>query len=86
MIIRDEDCKSTEFVELPIFLPEGLNRSLVGRVIVAEDVYKPLASGKPGKTVLAEKGQILDNKLLQSIVERARRASEIDDAARCARC
>ena len=32
VIIRDEDCKSTEFVELPIFLPEGLNRSLIGRV------------------------------------------------------
>ena len=30
VIIRDEDCKSAEFVELPIFLPEGLNRSLVG--------------------------------------------------------
>ncbi len=67
VIIRDQDCKSTEFVELPIHLPEGLNRSLVGRVI-AEDIHKPLASGKPGKTVLAEKGKILDNKLLESIV------------------
>src|SRR5689334_3410912 len=67
VIIRDQDCKSTEFVELPIHLPEGLNRSLVGRVI-AQDVHKPLASGKPGKTVLAEKGKILDNKLLESIV------------------
>jgi DNA-directed RNA polymerase subunit beta' len=67
VIIREEDCKTNEFVELPIHLPEGLNRSLVGRV-VAEDVHKPLSTGKPGKTVLAQKGDVLDNKLLQSIV------------------
>ena len=28
VIIREEDCKTDEFIELPIFLPEGLNRSL----------------------------------------------------------
>jgi DNA-directed RNA polymerase subunit beta' len=67
VIIRDEDCKSDEHVDLPIHLPEGLNRSLLGRVI-AEDVYKPLASGKPGKTKLAEKGRVLDNQMLQGIV------------------
>src|SRR5205823_521128 len=67
VIIREEDCKSNEHVELPLFLPEGLNRSLIGR-IVAEDVYKPLSSGKPGKTKLAEKGEVLDNALLQTVV------------------
>jgi DNA-directed RNA polymerase subunit beta' len=67
VIIRDEDCKTDEFVEQQIFLPEGLNRSLLGRV-VAHDVFKPLASGRPGKTKLAEKGQVLDNTLLQSVV------------------
>jgi DNA-directed RNA polymerase subunit beta' len=67
VIIRDEDCKTDEHVDLSIFLPEGLNRSLIGRV-VAEDVFKPLASGKPGKTKLAEKGQVLDNQLLQTLV------------------
>ncbi len=67
VIIRDEDCKSDEHVDLPIFLPEGLNRSLIGRVM-ADDVYKPLATGKPGKTRLAEKGQVLDNQLLQTLV------------------
>ena len=36
--------------------------------MIAEDIYKPLASGKPGKTMLAEKGQVLDNTLLESIV------------------
>jgi len=67
VIIRDEDCKTDEHIEQSIFLAEGLNRSLLGRV-VAEDVYKPLSSGRPGKTLLASKGQILDNTLLQSVV------------------
>ena len=67
VIIRDHDCKSNEHVDLPIHLPEGLNRSLLGRVI-AEDVYKPLATGKPGKTKLLEKGQVLDNPMLQAFV------------------
>jgi DNA-directed RNA polymerase subunit beta' len=67
VIIREEDCKTGDHIDQPIFMPEGLNRSLVGRVI-AEDVFKPLASGKPGKTKLAEKGQVLDSTLLQAIV------------------
>ena len=56
VIIRDEDCKTKEFVELPLHLPEGLNKSLLGR-IVAEDVHKPLARGKPGKTVVGREGR-----------------------------
>ena len=67
VIIRDADCKSSEHIDLPIFLPEGLNRSLLGRVI-AEDVYRPLASGKPGKTRLLEKGKVLDNPMLQTFI------------------
>ena len=67
VIIRDQDCKTDEYVELPIQLPEGLNRSLLGRV-VAKDVFKPLSSGKPGKTKLAEKGQMLDSRGLDAIV------------------
>jgi len=67
VIIRDVDCKTDEFIEQPIFLAEGLNRSLVGRV-VAQDVYKPLATGRPGKTKLLGKGVVIDNAALQSIV------------------
>src|SRR5579884_1672714 len=55
VIIRELDCKTSEFIELPLYLPDGLNKSVTGR-IVAEDVYKPLASGKPSKTLVAEKG------------------------------
>ena len=56
VIIREADCGTEEFIELPINLPEGINKSVMGRIL-AEDVHKPLASGKPGKTVVAEKGE-----------------------------
>ena len=58
VIIREEDCKTKDFIELPIHVPEGLNKSLFGRTLAA-DVHKPLSSGKPGKTVVAEKGEEL---------------------------
>src|SRR2546423_229038 len=68
VIIREENCKTKEFVELPLFLPDGLNKSVAGR-IVAEDVHKPLASGKPGKTVVASKGEEITMPRLRDIVE-----------------
>jgi DNA-directed RNA polymerase subunit beta' len=68
VIIREENCKTREFIELPIEVPEGLNKSLLGRTI-AEDVHKPLASGKPGKTVLAEKGALVTMPLLREILD-----------------
>ncbi|HEY5693771.1 MAG TPA: DNA-directed RNA polymerase subunit beta', partial [Gaiellaceae bacterium] len=68
VIIREENCKTKEFVELPLFLPDGLNKSVAGR-IVAEDVHKPLASGKPGKTVVASKGEEITMPRLREIVE-----------------
>ena len=68
VIIREDDCKSKEFIELPIYVAEGLNKSILGRAI-AEEVHKPLASGKPGKTVIAEKGEELTLPVLEEIVE-----------------
>ncbi|HLX31623.1 MAG TPA: hypothetical protein VKR79_02520, partial [Gaiellaceae bacterium] len=68
VIIREEDCKTKEHVELPLFLPDGLNKSVAGR-IVAEDVHKPLATGKPGKTVVAAKGEEITMPRLREIVE-----------------
>src|SRR5207302_1822543 len=68
VIIRDENCKTKEFVDLPIQVPEGLNKSLLGRTM-AEDFHKPLASGKPGKTVLAEKGALVTMPLLREVLE-----------------
>src|SRR5207244_7582849 len=56
VIIREPDCKTKDFVELPLFLPDGLNKSVAARIL-AEHIHKPLASGQPGKTVIAEKGE-----------------------------
>jgi DNA-directed RNA polymerase subunit beta' len=68
VIIRDEDCKTKEHIDLPLHGPDGLNKSLLGRTL-AEDVHKPLASGKPGKTVVAEKGTIVTALTLKEIDE-----------------
>jgi DNA-directed RNA polymerase subunit beta' len=56
VIVRMEDCGTDEAVELPVLVPEGLNRSVSGR-IAAADIKKPLKDGKPGKTVLVAKGE-----------------------------
>ncbi len=66
VIVREADCGTDEWVELPIRTSEGLNKSLLGR-LVAEGVHKPLASGKPGKTALAETGQIVTAHLLEEL-------------------
>jgi DNA-directed RNA polymerase subunit beta' len=68
VIIREEDCKTKDFVELPIFVAEGINKSVLGRFL-AQDVHKPLSSGKPGKTVVAEKGEDLTLPVLEEIIE-----------------
>ncbi|MDQ3066009.1 MAG: DNA-directed RNA polymerase subunit beta', partial [Actinomycetota bacterium] len=68
VIIREADCGTGEFIEIAINLPEGPNTSVMGRVL-AEDVYKPLASGKPGKTLVAEKGESITAPRLREIAE-----------------
>jgi DNA-directed RNA polymerase subunit beta' len=75
VIIREEDCKTSDHVDLPLHVSEGLNKSLLGRTL-AEDVHKPLASGKPGKTVVGEKGTIVTNALLAEIEEAFAEAEE----------
>ncbi len=67
VIVREADCGTTEHIELPVAGPDGPNKSVVGRII-AEDVYKPLKDGKPGKTLLAEKGDDLTIPKLREIV------------------
>jgi DNA-directed RNA polymerase subunit beta' len=68
VIIREDDCKTKEFVELPIFGADGINKGILGRT-VAEDVHRPLASGKPGKTVVAEKGEELTLPIVEDIID-----------------
>jgi DNA-directed RNA polymerase subunit beta' len=67
VIIRDEDCKTKDYIELPIHVPgEGLNKSLLGRV-VADDVHNLLKSGEPGAKILLEKGTILKTDELRQL-------------------
>jgi DNA-directed RNA polymerase subunit beta' len=68
VIVRDQDCGTDEFIELPLVTRDGPNRSLYGRML-ADDVHKPLSSGKPGKTVVAEKGVTLTKNLVEELVE-----------------
>ena len=49
VIIREEDCGTTDHIELPVRVDGQLNRSAAGRVL-ADDIRKPLKDGKPGKT------------------------------------
>ena len=50
VIVRQEDCGTDDHIDLPLRTQDGLNKSLLGRV-VSGDVHKPLASGRPSKTV-----------------------------------
>src|SRR5437016_617150 len=58
VIVREHDCGTDDHIDLPIRTPDGLNKSLLGRV-VAGDLFKPLATGKPGKHQLASNGDVL---------------------------
>jgi DNA-directed RNA polymerase subunit beta' len=68
VIVRELDCGTDEKIDLPIFIDGSLNRSAAGRVL-AEDVYKPLASGRPGKTKLGEKGEEVTVARLREIAD-----------------
>jgi DNA-directed RNA polymerase subunit beta' len=68
VIIREEDCGTTDYVELPLFTPDGLNKSITSRIL-SEDIYKPLSSGKPGKTMIAEAKEEITMPRLREIVE-----------------
>jgi len=68
VIIREHDCGTSDSIELPLVTQDGPNKSITGRVL-AEDIFRPLASGKPGKTKLGEKGDEVTPDLLESIVE-----------------
>ena len=55
VIIREDDCGTEEYIEAPLILDDAPNKSVAGRV-AAVDITKPIKDGKPGKTVIVEKG------------------------------
>src|SRR5947208_9354352 len=69
VIIRDGDCKTKEFIELPLRVKgEGINKSLLGR-IVAKAVHNIKKDGSPGAKVLLEKGTEIRNDVLRELEE-----------------
>ncbi len=68
VIVREEDCTTKEHIELPLILDDAPNKSVAGRV-AAEDIHKPIKDGKPGKTVLVEKGEEITPSALRNLVE-----------------
>ncbi|MFL5078140.1 MAG: DNA-directed RNA polymerase subunit beta', partial [Microvirga sp.] len=76
VIIRDDDCKTKDYIELPVEVPgEGVNKSLLSRV-VAKDVHNVRKDGTEGAKVLLEKGDVITNELLDELEERF---AEVED-------
>ena len=75
VIIRELDCGTDDHIDLALIIDGQPNRSVAAR-IVAEDVFKPLKDGKPGKTALAQKGQELRMSDVLEIVEQLEEAAE----------
>jgi DNA-directed RNA polymerase subunit beta' len=75
VIIRDEDCGTEGFIEVPVLADGQLNRSTAGRVLAA-DVFKPLKDGKPGKTMLGAKGDELTMRGLVELVDQLEEHAE----------
>jgi DNA-directed RNA polymerase subunit beta' len=69
VIIREDDCKTKEFIELALHVAgEGVNKSLLGR-IVAQDVHNIKKDGTAGAKVLLEKGTEIRNDVLRDLEE-----------------
>ncbi len=68
VIVREEDCGTEEYIQLPLILDDVPNKSVAGRV-AAVDVRKPLKDGKPGKTVLAARNAEITMRGLRTLVE-----------------
>jgi DNA-directed RNA polymerase subunit beta' len=75
VIIREHDCGTADSISMPLYTRDGLNKSILGRTL-AEDVHKPLASGKPGKTVLGAKGDEVTRPVLEAIAEGLEEAAD----------
>ena len=70
VIIREEDCGTDEWIDLPLFLPEGVNKSIWAARSPRTCTSRSRV-GKPGKTNVAEKGE----EVTQRTAPRARRGA-----------
>ena len=68
VIVRELDCKTGDFIELPLILDGSPNKSVAGRS-AAEDIHKPIKDGKPGKVVIVGKNEEITMSQLRKLVE-----------------
>ncbi|HEU5263744.1 MAG TPA: DNA-directed RNA polymerase subunit beta', partial [Gaiellaceae bacterium] len=68
VIVREENCATEDHIELALILDDSPNKSVAGRVAAA-DIAKPIKDGKPGKTVIVEKGAEITMGALRRLVE-----------------
>jgi DNA-directed RNA polymerase subunit beta' len=68
VIIREEDCGSDEFIDVPVYVPEGVNKSVAGRVLAA-DV-------KLARKTIAKKDEEVTPQRLREILAALGEASE----------
>jgi DNA-directed RNA polymerase subunit beta' len=68
VIVREEDCGTDDHIDLRLILDDSPNKSVAGRVAAA-DIMKPIKDGKPGKTVIIEKGADITMSGLRTLVE-----------------
>jgi DNA-directed RNA polymerase subunit beta' len=68
VIVREEDCGTEGYIDLPLLLDGAPNKSVAGRV-AALDVHKPIKDGKPGKTILVAAGAEITMGVLRQLVE-----------------
>jgi DNA-directed RNA polymerase subunit beta' len=68
VIVREEDCGTKDFIELPLLLDGAPNKSVAGRT-AGVSINKPLKDGKPGKTVIVDEGEEITPSALRRIVE-----------------
>ena len=68
VIVREEDCGTTDRIDLSLILDGSPNKSVAGRV-ASIDVRKPIKDGKPGKTVIVSKNEEINMSKLRKLVE-----------------
>jgi DNA-directed RNA polymerase subunit beta' len=67
VIIRETDCKTKDYIELPLYVKgEGINKSLLSR-IVAKEVHNRRKDGTEGAKVLLEKNVAITNDVLRDL-------------------
>ncbi len=75
VIVREEDCGTEDYIEVPLILDDAPNKSVAGRV-AALDIRKPLKDGKPGKTVIVAKGAEITPRELRRLVDELAESAE----------